>query len=206
MSLIPENREELWLDAIAKAATGGLPAVTSSDNGDVLTVVNGEWSKATPESGLPAVTSSDNGKVLTVSSGAWAAVSPAAVSSNVQIAADSALYGFLFSELTTAVTTAAARNGAFTHYKANSSNSSVVTDCTYLKASIFNAKGVANVVLGNERVRVLVIGRGLSSTDSLVFSIIGFGVINSVAYQMYCVLTLSSEVTADFYGFAYAEQ
>ena len=30
---------------------GTLPAVTSSDNGDVLTVVNGEWDKASPSGG-----------------------------------------------------------------------------------------------------------------------------------------------------------
>ena len=49
-----------------------LPAVSSTDNGDVLTVVNGKWAKAPAASPLPAVTSADNGDVLAVSSGAWA--------------------------------------------------------------------------------------------------------------------------------------
>lgn len=204
--LLDDTTGEWYEQAEGGGSGSSLPDVTSSDNGDVLMVVNGAWAKADPPSGLPAVTSSDNGKVLTVSSGAWAAVSPAAVSSNVQIAADSALYGFLLSELTTAIATAAARNGAFTHYEASSSDSSVVTDCTYLKASIFNAKGVAYVVLGNERARFLIIERGLSSADSLVFSIIVAGITNSVPYQLNCVLTLSSEVKAIFYGFAYTPQ
>lgn len=43
------------LNAVAEAIGGGggssLPAVTSEDNGDVLTVVNGEWNKATPSGG-----------------------------------------------------------------------------------------------------------------------------------------------------------
>lgn len=52
----------------------GLPEVTSDDNGDVLTVVEGEWNKATLASGLPSVTSADEGKFLRVnSSGEWVA-------------------------------------------------------------------------------------------------------------------------------------
>lgn len=53
-----------------------LPAVTSSDNGKILTVANGEWSKGNIPTELPTVTSSDEGKVLRVSSqGAWVAES-----------------------------------------------------------------------------------------------------------------------------------
>ena len=58
----------------AMGGSGGgssLPSVSSTDNGDVLTVVNGAWDKAAP-SGLPAVTSADNGKGLSVQNGAWA--------------------------------------------------------------------------------------------------------------------------------------
>lgn len=51
-----------------------LPAVTESDNGDVLTVVEGAWAKADPPSSLPAVTGADNGNVLTVVEGRWAKV------------------------------------------------------------------------------------------------------------------------------------
>lgn len=57
-----------------------LPAVTSSENGQVLKVVNGAWTAADAPSGLPAVTGADNGKVLTVSSGAWAAANPTGIS------------------------------------------------------------------------------------------------------------------------------
>lgn len=55
----------------------GLPEVDSSDNGDVLTVVEGAWTNAAPSSQLPAVTASDNGNVLTVVEGAWAKAAPA---------------------------------------------------------------------------------------------------------------------------------
>ena len=63
------------INAIATvAASAGieLPAVTSSDNGDVLTVVSGKWAKADVPTELPAVTADDNGKVLKVVDGAWA--------------------------------------------------------------------------------------------------------------------------------------
>ena len=65
------------IEAVAqKAPSGGggssLPSVTTSDNGDVLTVVAGKWAKAEPVEELPAVSASDNGDVLTVVEGAWA--------------------------------------------------------------------------------------------------------------------------------------
>lgn len=55
---------------------GRLPEVTSTDNGDILSVVEGAWAKADPPSELPTVTSSDNGDVLTVVKGAWAKAEP----------------------------------------------------------------------------------------------------------------------------------
>lgn len=66
------------IEAVAqKAPSGGgggssLPSVTTSDNGDVLTVVAGKWEKAEPVEELPEVSASDNGDVLTVVEGAWA--------------------------------------------------------------------------------------------------------------------------------------
>ena len=59
--------------AAATLAAATLPAVSSTNNGNVLTVVNGKWAAAAPASQLPAVTADDNAKVLTVVSGAWAA-------------------------------------------------------------------------------------------------------------------------------------
>lgn len=55
-----------------KVPTGkSLPTVSSTDNGKLLTVVEGEWAKADAPTELPAVTSDDNGKVLKVADGAW---------------------------------------------------------------------------------------------------------------------------------------
>ena len=75
------NDNSEWEVASEMSGGGGtdLPSVTSDDNGDVLTVVNGEWNKAapaTPPSELPEVTGSDNGDVLTVVNGAWDKATP----------------------------------------------------------------------------------------------------------------------------------
>ena len=52
--------------------SGGLPEVTSDDNGDILKVVEGAWAKGDPPAGLPAVTTSDKFKGMRViSSGQW---------------------------------------------------------------------------------------------------------------------------------------
>lgn len=61
---------------IKSGATKELPAVESTDNGSVLTVVEGAWAKATPAKELPAVTADDNGDVLTVVEGAWTNAAP----------------------------------------------------------------------------------------------------------------------------------
>ena len=65
------------INAIANLNISGregasLPSVTASDNGDVLTVVDGAWNKADAPTELPSVTADDNGKVLKVVNGAWA--------------------------------------------------------------------------------------------------------------------------------------
>lgn len=64
------------INAIATVAPSAeLPAVSSTDNGNVLTVVEGVWAKAalpTPDPELPAVTSEDNGRILKVVDGVWA--------------------------------------------------------------------------------------------------------------------------------------
>ena len=57
--------------AVADSAVE-LPKVTSSDNGKLLTVVSGHWAKANAVTELPAVTAEDNGAVLTVVEGDWA--------------------------------------------------------------------------------------------------------------------------------------
>lgn len=63
------------INAMSKLTIGGrgasLPTVTASDNGDVLTVVDGAWNKADVPNELPTVTADDNGKVLKVVDGAW---------------------------------------------------------------------------------------------------------------------------------------
>lgn len=90
-TITPVTREEEFLDRIARAAASpNLPEVDASDNGDVLTVVSGEWAAAAPAGGLPEVTSSNNGQVLTVVSGEWATAAPASCSCtfNVEVSED----------------------------------------------------------------------------------------------------------------------
>ena len=53
-----------------------LPTVTSSDNGCVLTVVDGEWDTGAIPAQLPVVTATNNGDVLTVVNGAWDKATP----------------------------------------------------------------------------------------------------------------------------------
>lgn len=69
LTLIPDV-----INAIAAVAASSveLPAVSASDNGNVLTVVNGKWAKAAVPTELPAVSASDNGDVLKVIDGVWA--------------------------------------------------------------------------------------------------------------------------------------
>lgn len=71
-----ETRFEKAMKQITGAAVTELPAVTGSDNGKVLSVVEGSWAAAAPASQLPAVSSADSGKVLMVNaSGEWVAAS-----------------------------------------------------------------------------------------------------------------------------------
>lgn len=60
------------IDDLSAVTPSSLPEVSSTDNGDILKVVSGEWAKGDPE--LPAVTATNNGQVLGVSDGAWAVV------------------------------------------------------------------------------------------------------------------------------------
>ena len=62
-------------DIAARDGQQMLPAVTGTDNGKVLKVVGGVWSKAAETVELPDVTATDNGKILKVVDGAWAAAS-----------------------------------------------------------------------------------------------------------------------------------
>lgn len=56
----------------ATPGASNLPDVTGSDDGKVLTVVNGAWDKDDVPKELPTVASTDNGKLLEVVSGQWA--------------------------------------------------------------------------------------------------------------------------------------
>lgn len=69
---LPTIPEEQVQKLIEQSEGGTLPEVTTTDNGKVLTVVEGAWDKAEASgSSLPEVTAADNGKVLTVVEGEW---------------------------------------------------------------------------------------------------------------------------------------
>ena len=79
------NRE--WVRAVAEEAGADvLPSVSGSNNGQVLTVVSGEWAAANPPaSGIPAPASPSNGDVLTYDStgSAWVAAAPGGGGANI---------------------------------------------------------------------------------------------------------------------------
>ena len=57
---------DLIEDVAGQGGGSSLPEVTSDDNGDVLTVVEGEWAKAEPATELPTASASNVGQTLTV--------------------------------------------------------------------------------------------------------------------------------------------
>ena len=68
----------LTADMINKIATVAssileLPAVSSTDNGSILKVVDGKWAKGSETKELPNAATATAGDVLTVVDGAWAA-------------------------------------------------------------------------------------------------------------------------------------
>ena len=95
-----------------EAPTAELPAVTSDDNGDILTVVEGAWAKAAapvPVAELLAVTSDDNGDILTVVEGAWAKAAAPSGNDKFKIVLSTSDWttwscNVTFSEIQTAVT------------------------------------------------------------------------------------------------------
>lgn len=58
-------------EQIAQAAGGVLPSIDSGDNGKVLKINAGKWTKGNIPEELPAVTADNNGKILKVADGAW---------------------------------------------------------------------------------------------------------------------------------------
>lgn len=61
------------INAIASLiTTNGIAALPTGTDGQVLTLVSGEWTAANAPSELPAVTATENGKVLKVVDGEWA--------------------------------------------------------------------------------------------------------------------------------------
>ena len=58
-----------------EAGGSGLPSVTSTDNGDILKVVEGAWAKAEEKTELPDMSGASDGDVLTVDDGSavWSA-------------------------------------------------------------------------------------------------------------------------------------
>lgn len=61
------------INAIASLiTTNGIAALPTGTDGQVLTLDNGEWTAANVPSELPAVTATDNGSVLKVVDGEWA--------------------------------------------------------------------------------------------------------------------------------------
>ena len=67
----------------------GLPTVSADDNGDVLTVVNGEWDKATPSGGgvlVVNVTEEETGEsIVYTMDKTWKEIHDALVSGPVQV-------------------------------------------------------------------------------------------------------------------------
>lgn len=61
--------------SVGDVAFQTLPSASTSDNGKVLSVVDGAWGAMDVPNGLPAVTGADDGSILQVVNGAWAKAS-----------------------------------------------------------------------------------------------------------------------------------
>lgn len=88
-----------------------LPAVSSTDNGDVLTVVSGKWAKADPPKELPE--SATSGQVLTYNGSAWGAANVPAEIAILDLATD-----IEFTAATATSKTLTAESGAIEAFKA----------------------------------------------------------------------------------------
>lgn len=121
----PATREEYFVKKAVTTASSELPAVTSSDNGDVLTVVNGAWAKAEAPSGLPEVTAADNGDVLTVVSGEWAKATPSAAGEGFTIAG--------FFDATTAPEVPAGKSVLDNSYKCEARYEGETVECIWIE-------------------------------------------------------------------------
>ena len=72
MDIIAAALQEI-ADKLASAQAEALPTVSASDNGKIMLVSGGAWTKGAAPTELPAGSASDNGKILKVVDGAWAA-------------------------------------------------------------------------------------------------------------------------------------
>ena len=143
----PVTREEVFLDAIAKGGGGGLPAVTSADNGKVLGVVDGAWAT---QSNLFVVNVTLNAQYVNVADKTFSEISAAIDAGKEVVCIRNNTIYILASKLSSTIYFADFRAGANSmHYVGITSTNAVVVTTQYQLSTVAASDNGSEMIVRN---------------------------------------------------------